>query len=118
MGYCDFGNFHVESQETPASEALVFMLVSRNGKWKWPICYIFQSKSTAILQAGLVKTAITMAHTVGIKVWSVTCDGTTFNLSTMTNLGCELTGTYDEIKESFHIPGIEWKVIFYIFNNK
>jgi len=118
MGYCDFGNFHVESQETPASEALVFMLVSLNGKWKWPIGYFFQSKSTATIQAGLVKTAITMAHAVGIKVWGVTCDGTASNLSTMTHLGCKLTGTYNEIKESFYIPGIEWKVIFYIFNNK
>jgi len=41
MGYCDFGNFHVESQETPASGALVFMLVSLNGKRKWPIGYFF-----------------------------------------------------------------------------
>lgn len=32
MGYCDFGYFHLESQETPASESLVFMLVSLNGK--------------------------------------------------------------------------------------
>ncbi|KAF0727731.1 THAP domain-containing protein 9, partial [Aphis craccivora] len=99
-----------KSQETPASEALIFMLVSLNGKWKWPIGYFFQSKSTATIQAGLVTTAITMAHAVGIKVWGVSCDDTAFNLSTMTHLGCKLFGSYDEIKESFYIPGIEWKI--------
>lgn len=114
MGYCDFGNFHVESQETPASEALVFMLVSLNGKWKWPIGYFFQAKSTATIQAGLVSTAITMAYKVGIRVWGVTCDGTASNQSTMVQLGCKLSTTYTEIVESFYIPGVEWKVLIYL----
>lgn len=115
MGYCDFGNFNVESQETEASEALVFMLVSLNGKWKWPIGYFLQAKSTASIQAGLVRTAITLAHEVGIRVWSVTCDGTASNQSTMVQLGCKLSSTYSEIVESFHIPGIEWKVYTFFF---
>jgi len=55
-----------------------------------------------------------MAHAVGVKVWEVTCDGTASNLSTMTHLGCKLIGSYAEIKKSFYIPGIEWKVIFLI----
>jgi len=44
IGYCDFGGIHAESQETPATEALVFMLVCLNGKWKIPIGYLLQAK--------------------------------------------------------------------------
>jgi len=58
VGYCDFGGIQVECQETPATEALVFMLVCLNGKWKWPIGYFLQTKSTASIQTGLVTTAI------------------------------------------------------------
>lgn len=55
-------------------------------------------------------TAITIAHTVGIKVWGITCDDTASNLSMMTYLGCKLIRNYDEIKEYFYTPGIDWKV--------
>lgn len=88
MVYCDFGNFNVESHETEASEALIFMVVSLNGKWKWPIGYFLQAKSSALIQAGLVKTTITLAYKVGIRVWGVTCDDTASNQSTMVQLGC------------------------------
>lgn len=110
LGYCDFGGIQAEAQETPATEALVFMLVGLNGKWKHPIGYFLQSKSTAVIQAGLVTTAITMANNVGVRVWGVTCDGTSTNLSTMTHLGCKLHGSYDELVEYFYIPGIDRKV--------
>uniref|UniRef100_A0A2S2PTY7 Transposable element P transposase-like RNase H domain-containing protein n=1 Tax=Schizaphis graminum TaxID=13262 RepID=A0A2S2PTY7_SCHGA len=74
------------------------------------LAFFFQSKSTASIQAGLVTTDITMAHAVGIKVWGVICDGIASNLSIMTNLGCKLIGSYDEIMELFYIPEIEWKI--------
>jgi len=42
VGYSDYGNdINLERNETLAKEALVFMLVSYNGKWKWPIAYFF-----------------------------------------------------------------------------
>lgn len=46
MSDYDFENVYVELQETLASEAWVFRLVSLNGKCKWPIGYFFQSKCT------------------------------------------------------------------------
>lgn len=110
LGYCDFGSFLAESNETPATEALVFMLTSLNGKWKWPIGYFLQAKSTASVQAGLIKTAIAMAYKSGLKVWGVTCDGTSTNLSTMSQLGCKLNGYYDDIVEWFYVPEVESKV--------
>lgn len=116
LDYCDFGGIQAEAQETPATEALVFMLVGLKGKWKCPIGYFLQAKSTAIIQAGFVKTAITMANNVGVRVWGVTCDGTSTNLSTMTHLGCNLHGSFDELVEYFYIPGIDWKVKINNFN--
>jgi hypothetical protein len=86
------------------------MLVCLNGKWKFPIGYFLQAKSTATVQAGLVQTAITMANEVGVRVWLVTCDGTSTNLSTMTQLGCKINGSYSEIFKFFTVPGIERKV--------
>lgn len=112
LGYCDFGGIQVESHETPATETLVFMLVGLNGKWKWPIGYLLQSKSTATIQAQLITTAIIMAKESGARVWGVTCDGTTTNISTMTHLGCKISGSYDEIIEHLSVPEIDWKVIF------
>lgn len=110
VGFCDFGNFQVDSDETPATEALVFMLTSLNGKWKWAIGYFLQSKSTATAQAGLVKIVIRMAYEAGLKVWGVTCDGTSTNVSTMNQLGIKLSGSYAEIKEWFNVPGVDQKV--------
>lgn len=83
------------------------MLVGLNEKWKWPIGYFLQAKSTAIIQAGPITTAIQMAKEAGARVWGVICDRTTTNLSSMTHLGYKLNGSYEEIRESFSIPGID-----------
>jgi len=67
VGYCDYGNaFELEGSETPATEALVFMLTSINGKWKLPIGYVFQNKITASIQAELIKSTLTHAHNAGL----------------------------------------------------
>jgi len=68
-GYCDYGdNLTVESSETAATEALVFMLVSLNGKWKLPIGYFLQNKTNAVRQAELIKTALSLSHQSGLNV--------------------------------------------------
>ncbi|KAL4089272.1 hypothetical protein QTP88_024329 [Uroleucon formosanum] len=79
--YCDFGNIQVESQEIAATESLVFMLVYLNGKRKFPIGYFLQCKISAS---------------------SVTCDGTSTNLSSMKQLGCK----------------IKDRKVFYFYSNK
>ena len=45
-----------------------------------------------------------MAAKAGLKVWSVTADGTSVNLRTFEILGCYSVGTYNEIKSSFIHP--------------
>lgn len=72
IGYCDFGNgLQLENPDTPATEALVFMLVSLNGKWKWPVGYFFQTKTSANVQAELIRMAINLSTNHGLRVW---CD--------------------------------------------
>jgi hypothetical protein len=91
VGYCDFGGIQVETQETPAIEALFFMLVGLNGKWKWPIGYFLQAKSTAIIQAGLITTAIQMAKflsTNEIFIFFVTCLCNKISISYTLSLIC------------------------------
>ncbi|KAE9530060.1 hypothetical protein AGLY_011522 [Aphis glycines] len=72
-------------------------VIGLNKKWKWPIGYFVLAKSTAIIQAGLITTAIQMAKKADARVWDVTCHGTSTNLSSMTHLGCKLSGSYEEM---------------------
>ncbi|GAB1860441.1 THAP-type domain-containing protein [Camponotus japonicus] len=69
IGYCNYGNeLHLEGSDTVATEALVFMLVGINGKWKWPIGYFFIDKIKAVIQAELIKTALILAGDAGIRI--------------------------------------------------
>ncbi|EFN61310.1 THAP domain-containing protein 9, partial [Camponotus floridanus] len=66
IGYCNYDNeLHLEGSNTVATEALVFMLVGINGKWKWPIGYFFIDKIKAVIQAELIKTALILAGDAG-----------------------------------------------------
>jgi len=100
IGFCDLANeLDLEGTETLATEALVFILVGLNGKWKLPIGYFFLNKITAVTQAELVKTALTLTDNAGLTIWGITCDGAYSNLATMKILGCEFENkNYDEIK--------------------
>lgn len=71
IGYCDFGN-EFRLAETAANEVIVFMLVALNGKWKWPIGYFFVSKVNSIVQAQLIRTALTLASDADLKIWAIT----------------------------------------------
>jgi|GEM_PF-6155359 len=52
IGMCEYGNnTTMEDSETPATEVLVFMLVSLTGKLKWLIVYFFINKISTSIQA-------------------------------------------------------------------
>lgn len=114
IGNTDYGNsIEAEGSDSPATEALVFMLVSINGRWKLPVGYVFLNKINDTFQAELIKSALTHAYNSGLTVWSVTCDGAYTNMSTLKLLGCQFGNSYDEIKCWFKHPISETKV-FYI----
>lgn len=113
VGYCDYGNaFELEGSETPATEALVFMLSSINGKWKLPIGYVFQNKITASIQVELIKSVLTHSHNTGLTIWSVTCDGAYTNVSTLKLLGCKIGNNYEDIESCFEHPVTRTKLYY------
>lgn len=59
----------MEGTDTPAIDALFFKLVSLSGKWKLPIAYVLQNKTTAVAQVELVKSILTYTHKAGLTVW-------------------------------------------------
>ncbi|KYN29364.1 THAP domain-containing protein 9, partial [Trachymyrmex cornetzi] len=72
VGYCDYGNsITLERNESEAKEALVFLLVSLNGKWKWPIAYFFKRSITAPILKELIETALILTAEVQISVRSI-----------------------------------------------
>lgn len=105
-GHVDYGpTLKIEPSHLMATNALVFMLVSLDGKFKWPIAYFFTNSLNSTVQAELIRTALCICHENGIKVWSVTCDGPKVNVATLHRLGCSLfADCYDEIKNYFEHP--------------
>ena len=61
-------------------------------------------KISAKDQASLVEKSLKKAAEVGLKVWSVTADGTAVNLKTFEILGCNFCGTYNYMQTSFKHP--------------
>jgi hypothetical protein len=104
-GFDDLGNEIPNVQcDKLASEALVFLLVGTRSHWKCPIGYLLIDKISAKDQAMLVSKSLEKGAKAGLKVWSVTADGTAVNLRTFEILGYKLSGTYDEMKTSFKHP--------------
>ena len=55
-------------------------------------------------QGKLVSTSLEKAAKAGLKVWSVTADGTAVNLRTFELLGCNFDGSYDQMTTSIIHP--------------
>ena len=80
-GFINYGEVTPEKPDTLASEPLVFLLVGTRSHWKCPIGYFLSDKMSANAQAQLVKLALEKAAEAGLRVWSITADGTSVNLS-------------------------------------
>lgn len=112
VGYCDYGNnFNFETNETEATEALVFMLVNIKGKWKCPIAYFFKNGMQSTTLAELIKTALILTSNVNLKVRAITCDGVSVNISALHSLGCKLLpNNHEDIVNYFDHPSEHYKV--------
>lgn len=102
----DYGTLlNLECSTKIATNALVFMLVSLNGKFKCPIAYFLTNSTNATSQTQLIKTAISLCHERNIKIWSLTCDGPKVNIATLNRLGCKIyENSYDRIQNFFLHP--------------
>ncbi|KAI5706041.1 hypothetical protein M8J75_004328 [Diaphorina citri] len=111
VGYCDFGDAQLEGHDVPATEALVFMLVGLKSKWKWPVGYFLQNKSSATVQSSLIKSTIHLSKQAGLKLHGVTFDGTSTNLATLNSLGCNFYGNLDNLSPEFMFNGEKYCAI-------
>lgn len=81
VGFIDYGNSSIVS-DVQATEALFFMLVSLNGKWKLPVAYFLVNKPSGKVQGELINTALRLTHDKSIRVRGITFDGAASNLAT------------------------------------
>lgn len=101
-GYTDYGGIVPVTAEEWATEVLVVEIVSLKSRFKCPIGYFFINKISANVQAQLVLTAIRLLSDINIIVRSLTCDGTTSNISTYQSLGCDFS--LSEMRTHFKHP--------------
>lgn len=102
IGYVDLGT-DIESDALPvAKEALVFLLVGLNMRWKIPIAYFLLNGLAAAEKANLVKGCLKMVYDCGVKIVSFTFDGTSTNLLVGSILGAKLE--YPDIQPWFLHP--------------
>ena len=109
-GFVNYGPVPPEDPETLASESLVFILVGTRTRWKCPIGYFLSDKMNAKTQAQLVRLALEKAADAGLRVWSITADGTCVNISTFAQLGCIFSTTYDSMVTTFKHPSQNYNV--------
>ena len=113
-GYVNYGDGIVLTDENiVATEATVFMLVSFRGQWKYPVGYILDDKVNAKELYSLLTTVLDLSIEHDLKVRTITCDGTSVNLSAMKLFGCKLGKSADEIDGSFYYKGYE-NPLFYV----
>ena len=92
-GYVNFGEgIAVPDPDVLAKDALVFLLVSFKGGWKYPVGYVLCDKISAKDLNTLLKKSLDFCIEANLKVRCVTMDGTSTNFSAMKLFGCK-TGT-------------------------
>ena len=104
VGFVDYGHIPTSKPDQYASEALVFVLVGASSNWKCPIGYFLTDKMTGKMQAKLVQEALIMAAEAGLRVYSVTADGTSVNFTIFSELGCKFTTSYESMITKFKTP--------------
>lgn len=106
IGFCDYDNsISFEKIDTEAKEALVFLLVSVKGAWKWPIAYFLVNKTSSTILSELIKNVLILCNQYNLRVHSLTFDGDTTNCSAVNILGANIfPEDYRQIKNSFPCP--------------
>ena len=89
-GFVDCGNFLPTSEDSLATEALVFMAVGLTNRWKFPVAYFLTDHLSGAVQAEIVKQLICVLTEAGMVVHGVVCDGSYANQSMATLLGCSM----------------------------
>jgi hypothetical protein len=94
-------------------QALVVLIVGVNRRWKIPVTYFLLNSLSAEERANLIKGCLVMLHNVGVKIISLTFDGTATNFSADNVLGGGLR--INSLKTHFLHPCIS-KEVFVILD--
>lgn len=87
-GRVDMGNYMDNDSLNTAKQCLVFMAVSVNENWKLPIGYFVVDALKSAQKVELVRHALNVLNSTGVKVLSLTFDGCSSNISAAQLLGC------------------------------
>ena len=77
------------------------MLVNFRGQWKYPLGYVLDAKVDAKEHHSHLSKVIELCIVHDLKARTISCDGTTVNLSAMKLFGCTLGKSIDIIDGSF-----------------
>ncbi|KAB0795977.1 hypothetical protein PPYR_10038 [Photinus pyralis] len=114
-GYVNIGVPTENDDLTPATEALVLMVVCLTGHWKLPVAYFFIASLSAKQKANIVNETLIRLHNVGVDVPSITCDGPTTNFAMFKELGCNLDNVFD-MKTWFSHPSATNKKVYCVLD--
>ena len=67
-------------------------------------CIFLVDHVSAHIQEQLITVALSLCANAGLRVWSVTCDGTASNVDTLRRLGCSFGSTFETICPTFKHP--------------
>lgn len=88
----DFGIQSTDTDSLPeAKDALVFLLVAINSRWKVPVAYFLINGLTGKEKSNMVNKCVEIVHTTGAVVVSLTFDGAAANVSMVKDLGDDLS---------------------------
>ncbi|KAF0715996.1 THAP domain-containing protein 1-like isoform X5, partial [Aphis craccivora] len=103
LGNIEFGDGSENSEL--ATEALVFLVVSLTKRFKCPIAYFFVNKINSSVLSTLITSAISKLYDIGIRIWSVTCDGASSNVQCFKKLGCNFNANENDFNCKFTVGG-------------
>ncbi|KAE9533032.1 hypothetical protein AGLY_009460 [Aphis glycines] len=103
LGSIEFGDGSENSEL--ATEALVFLVVSLTKRFKCPIAYFFVNKINSSVLSTLITSAISKLYDIDIRIWSVTCDGTSSNVQCFKKLGCNFNVNENDFNWKFTVGG-------------
>lgn len=112
-GYVDLGCDIGWDDITLAKQALVFMVTCVNSSWKIPIAYYFIKEMSDKENSNLLIECLKSLYETGLKIISVTCDGTSTNLNMFRELRCDFSNM-SSLQTSFRHPITNNKVVAFL----
>lgn len=112
FGMVDYGgNQTLNEGDSRANEVLTCMLVGLRKYWKLPISYVLVRSVSGGVLSGIIRECLLQSMEAGVKVWTLTMDGTSHNISACQDLGAKiLTSDINGMEASFRHPTASHRV--------